>query len=345
MRARSFVAFVCAGALALSAASAASADAQTTPDSAKAEALFREASRLLAKKRYPEACAKFAESKRLEPGIGVTLYLGDCYEHVGRTASAWAEFSAAEDAARLAHDSRARVAHERAARLEARLSKVILLVAKGTAVDGLLVTQDGAAIGEAQWGVALPVDPGDHELDATAPDHRAWTQTIHVADGSATMTVDVPPLPLEAPRVTSAPPARSQAASISETPTRALPESSEGAPPQRVIGVVTVGVGLAAVGAGALFGLAAKSKLESSNANGLCNASDHCTADGLAARSDGLRDATLSTIAFSVGAGALVGGALLYLTAPHARPGGSSPVDVSGMVGPGGGRLAATVHF
>src|SRR5580700_7484247 len=104
MRARSFVA--CAWVCAVSLGSATAA-AQATTDSAKAEALFREASRLLAKKQYPEACAKFAESKRLEPGIGVTLYLGDCYERVGRTASAWAAFRDAEALAREHKDKRA----------------------------------------------------------------------------------------------------------------------------------------------------------------------------------------------------------------------------------------------
>jgi len=342
MRAHVLVAYACAGALSLAGSNA---GAQVPTDSAKAEALFREANRLLAKSLYPEACAKFAESKRLEPGIGVTLYLGDCYERVGRTASAWAEFSAAQDAAHLVHDSRARLARDRAAHLEARLSKVVLVVAPGAEVFGLEMTQDGAAIGRAQWGIALPVDPGDHHFGATAPGHRAWAQAVHVADGPITATVDVPALPLDPPPIAPVITTPAPAAQRPEEPPLAQPERSADGSPQRVLGLATLGAGIAAVGAGTIFGLAAKSKVESSNANGQCNASDHCDAQGLATRSDGMRDATISTIAFAVGAGALVGGSLLYLMAPQARAGAPSPVGISGTLGPGGARVIAAVRF
>src|SRR6185437_15434982 len=72
------------------------ARAQNASDKAAAEALFDAAKKLYADKKYAEACTRFDASEKLDRGIGTLLYLADCYEHVGRTASAWATFREAE---------------------------------------------------------------------------------------------------------------------------------------------------------------------------------------------------------------------------------------------------------
>ena len=69
-------------------------------DKATAEALFAEGRRLMSSGDYKTACPKFAASQKLDPGLGTSLNLADCYEKLGKTASAWAEF---RDAAAAAH--------------------------------------------------------------------------------------------------------------------------------------------------------------------------------------------------------------------------------------------------
>ena len=72
------------------------ARAQARPeDRAAAESLFSDARRLMQAGDYEQACPKLEASRRLEPGLGTTLNLGDCYEKLGRTASAWGEFRGA----------------------------------------------------------------------------------------------------------------------------------------------------------------------------------------------------------------------------------------------------------
>src|SRR5580692_5602780 len=83
----------------------------------KADALFNAGRSLLEAGEYSDACPKFAESQKLAPGLGVTLYLADCYERVGRTASALAEFRRAIVIAAARGDRRQSIAEERAANL------------------------------------------------------------------------------------------------------------------------------------------------------------------------------------------------------------------------------------
>ena len=59
------------------------ARAESNGDQARAEALFQEGKALRGAGLYPAACVDFEESRRLDEGIGVTLYLADCYQQAG----------------------------------------------------------------------------------------------------------------------------------------------------------------------------------------------------------------------------------------------------------------------
>src|SRR5437764_5986851 len=74
--------------------------AQDGMTKATAEALFEDGKRLASAGEYAAACPKFAASQKLDPAVGTALNLADCYEKLGRTACAWAEFRSAEAGAR-----------------------------------------------------------------------------------------------------------------------------------------------------------------------------------------------------------------------------------------------------
>src|SRR5262249_46489062 len=147
----------------LAAASPVQAEASAA-DKAAAEALFVEAKKLLADGRAAEACPKLAESQRLNPGLGTMLNLADCYEKVGKTASAWGLFNDLQASARREGDTRGYEVEgaRRAMLLEPKLSKLIVKVPPGGQVPGLAVRRDGQVMGEGLMGSAVPVDPGDH---------------------------------------------------------------------------------------------------------------------------------------------------------------------------------------
>src|ERR1700723_479579 len=95
-RLRSRVA-ACAVALATMGASGLAA-AQAESEAAARE-LFNEARELAGKGQYAPACPKLEAASKLYRGSGLLITLGDCYEHLGRTASAWTTFG---DAASVA---------------------------------------------------------------------------------------------------------------------------------------------------------------------------------------------------------------------------------------------------
>src|SRR5262249_13171001 len=86
--------------------------AQTSAsDKAAAEALFDQGVRLMKQNSFADACPKLEESERIDPAVGTLLYLGECYERVGKTASAWATFREAASLASTSNQAdRARVA-------------------------------------------------------------------------------------------------------------------------------------------------------------------------------------------------------------------------------------------
>ena len=164
-------------------------------DVALAETLFQEGQKLLKEQRYAEACPKFEESQRLDPGGGTLFQLATCHEFIGRTASAWAEFS---EVALLAKQRNRpdieRAARERIRSLEPRLSWLVVVVPKDARVDGLSVKRDGTVIGPATFGTAMPADPGKHTIIAEAQGHRAWSTTVEIGEASDRKTVTVPEL-------------------------------------------------------------------------------------------------------------------------------------------------------
>jgi hypothetical protein len=314
------------------------ARAQSKADAARADAAFTEGKHLLEHGSEAEACARFAESKRLAPAIGVTLYLADCYQRLGKTASAWTEFRSAEALARARKDKRAELARLRAQALEAQLARITVRVA--TSASSADVTLDGLPLAVDAWGTAMPVDPGDHVVIAhSGPKHREFT--VHVDADKPVATVDVDSL--DAPAAPAEPPPTPSAASDSapapaETP---VPSDSAGDSTRLWASVGLLGVGVVGVGVGSVFGIKAISDRNASNA-GPCNAADQCSAHGLSLRDDAISEARVSTIAFVVGAAGLGASAVVMFALPRSQQGS---VAVSAAPLPGGAAALVRASF
>lgn len=275
-----------------------------------AEALFQAGREHFERGEIEEACAKLDASRRIEPALGTVLHLADCYERIGRYASAWALF---EEGASLAEAKgqavRAEVAKLRAAALKPQLSWLLLAVEEGT--PGLAIEISGVAVPASSWSEPIPVDPGSCTLAANAPSHEGYEHTITVSSEPTRTEVKIPaltPIPRE-PAPAAAP------AAVKAQKPAPVPVNADFWNVQRIIGASLGGVGIGGIAAGAILGARAMVKNDSSL--GECRPEDasRCTADGVRLRDAAEDHALASTIALSAG-GALLGtGVIVFLTA------------------------------
>ncbi len=282
-----------------------------------AETLFQEARRLMVAGQFAEACPKLEESQRLDPGDGTRITLAQCYERTGRLSAAWliyTELAAGSSTPRP--EPMVRTARERLARIDRALARVVLRVpASLSALDGVVVRLDGVALGAAVMGVPVPVDPGRHEVTASAPHHVSWTVSFE-AVASQAITFDVPalaPEPPPPPPASVAPPTSAAPPVSVAAPVRPPPAvASTGS--QRTGAYVVAGVGAASVVTGLLFGL--KSLLDHRESDRLCPQSPCTDARGVERSEAAVRAGNVSTVLVGAGLAGVGVGAVLWLTAP-----------------------------
>jgi hypothetical protein len=290
---------------------------------AAAQELFNDAKALMKTKDYASACPKLEESQRLEPAGGTLLFLALCRDGEGKTASAWARFNEAVSVARRdGRKDRERVAQEHIADLTPRLTRLTVIVSEqAAATEGLVVRRDGEELARPLWGNALPVDPGEHEVTASAPTTKPWTAKVATAGPGATATVTVPPLeagPQPQP-VSREPPA----VMAPRGPAPLPPEQAAPAGSGRQTAAIVVGaVGIVGLGVGAVFGglaLSKKSQVdETSNCPG--GSSGGCTGAGVSLSKTAVTDGNVSTVALAIGGAAVLTAAVVWLTAPKSTP-------------------------
>jgi hypothetical protein len=328
--------------------------AQAT-NKAAAEALLVAGLEAMNAGKLDEACPKLEESLRLYPSLNTGYHLADCWERSGRTASAWIQFvEVAEKAHAAGEAAKEQKARERATALASKVSRLTIRVE--AAVTGMTISRDGEMIGSGQWATAVPVDPGEHRIEAAAPGKKPWKTTVIVGKDGVNESVTVPALiddveakKPEPPASTITPPPPPATTTTANTTKL---DDSAGNGWQRPVAYVVGGVGLVGIGLGVIFGLGAKSKWSDAEPHcpaNVCDDQGHSSWD--AARSN----ARISNIAFAFGGIALATGIVLFVTAPSGSPknaSGTTSGNASGTearvsiaADPGAFRLVATARF
>jgi serine/threonine-protein kinase len=322
-------------------------------DKAAAEALFDSALKNMKEGHYVDACPKLEESQRVDPGVGTLLYLAECYEKTGRTASAWATFREAASTARArGENDRSKVATERADRLEPSLSKLEVDVAAETrALPGLAVVRNGRPLTPSLFGVPFPVDPGKFQLTVNAPGYRSFSLEGEVpADGSA-KRVKIPKLEAATPEeqmpkqdaTTAVTPPPQGSASAEPAPDAQRPSANNG---MRSAGLITGALGVVGLGIGSYFGVRAIAK--NSDAEKFCTRGTLCDApQGVSLTHDAQNFARLSNVTFAAGGALVIGGLIMYLASGSSNEaaGKTSPLIAHAEVDNHGASLSLGGRF
>jgi hypothetical protein len=303
------------------------------PDVAGAETLFERGRQLMAEGNFKEACPKFAESQRLAPAAGTALNLATCYEKQGKTASAWGMYREAISLSVASGQTvREQFARDRATELEPKLMKVVISV--GSDEPNLEVKRDGTPVARAQWGTPIPIDPGAHVIEATAPQKAKWTKNIETNAPGQTTTVTVPGLLDSAQERTPDP------SGGSDKP------KGDGGGTLRVVGFIGMGVGAALLGTGGFFALSSQSKQDDIEA--AASSGEPWSPERQSTFDDGDSQATLANVFFISGGVVLAAGAVLTVLGYSQKndtgkaPMKSGPAFAGASIGPKGGGLAWT---
>jgi len=300
---------------------AAAAGEESAADRAKR--LRKEGKALLDEGKPARALPFLEEAERLEPGMLSEFRLAECYEKLGRTASAYTFFLKVAKAARAERSQspdqakatnlreREEAAKQRAAALEPLLAKLLLSVPPSiSGLEGLQITWDKALLARSSWEAGVLVDPGKHTLEASAPGRKAWQTTVVVEAKPGEIRRDVPVLEVAA---TAPPPSPLQAKVASAGDDK----PASGWSTQRKVALGVGGAGVAGVIVGAVAGGLAAAKTGEAK----CTNADppHCDRASYDLRKAAYPLARAADVAFAVGGAALVGGVVLFVTAPSGK--------------------------
>lgn len=294
----------------------------TTSVSARAggdpEKLFAEGSALIGQGRCAEALPMLEEAQRLDPGIGTQFNIAVCQQQLGRLGSAWRNF---ERVAELARASGKKQREDAArAKLDELRPKVPRFVIRSEEPGDVTVKVDGAVIARDAWPF-VPLDPGKHHVDATAPTKQAWSKDFEAPAESSSLDVVVPKLGV-----------------VQETRVVTLEDKSSG---RRTLGFVLGGVGIAGVAAAAVTGvmlLNAKSTADDRCTPRCIDANGRFDQEGADAVSRGETLLPINAVAWGIAIVGLGVGSFFVLTAPSS----SSKTTTAFTPARGGGGLSIT---
>jgi hypothetical protein len=304
-------------------------------NAAIAQQLFLDGQKLMDAGSLPEACAKFADSQRLDPAIGTLMHLAGCHEKMGKFASAWSEFT---DVATQAHKGvqpeRERYARDHAAALAGKVPKIMIELAHPP--DGTTITLDGAPLPLGVLGTEIPLDQGDHSLEVAAPGMKHWRQAKLNLGPSAVVTRVQVMLEEEPPQ-----PAKSHAEGVDGNPQAAIvreqaPESHNMT--RRVVGFSVGGLGLASLAVAIVEEVTSVGRSSDESKYPATDVTDRQT---VADQSSTAR--TYAIVFGAVGVAAVGTGAYLVLTSREATRDVAGTFSVRPLVG--GGVAGASLHL
>jgi hypothetical protein len=281
-------------------------------DAAAAEKLFERGRSAARRGDWQRACEDFAASQRLDPGAGTLLNWAMCELAQQKLASAWLHFN---EAAQLLEpgDDRFPFIRAQLQKLSPRVPRLTLSLSPDMPA-GAQVWRANSELGVSSLGVALPVDPGSVELSVTCAGRETRRISVTLREAEQLQVTLEPGAPL-----------RGNTAPL----TFGAARSTHPGGVQKSLGLSLVAVGSVGLGLGLASGLVVAERQRTAEAH--CPA-NRCDASGFRAVESGERWLAVNTVSWSVGAAAVVSGAVLLVlshdeqrdAAIQALPGGAA---------------------
>lgn len=294
-----------------------------------ARKLYQLAAADMEREAYEQACPQFEAALQLDPEhIRTAMTLGTCEDRWGKLLRAMRRFEYARSLA-VAQSVPNKLAEidQLIADLSTRLPKLRIIVPEHIiASSGLIIVRNGMTVAPADFGQAVPIDPGMYEIAATTTEHVAWKAKVDIKEGqTAEITVGAAQAATYRP---NSPEDATRARDLGRS-------SSARGSTARTVGISGIGIGAAGIIAGGILGSLAIVKNRASD-DGHCNASDECNPTGTRLRLEAQRYGNASTILFAAGGAVLTTGIILVATSPSTAREKQPLVQTSFWIGPAG---------
>ena len=278
----------------------------------KADLMFKKGKKLLAERKYAEACGVFAEVDGMDPGVGAKLNVARCFEEWGKLGTAWRWYSDAEKMAAEAADPRAAKIKDLAEELDVSVPRVTILVPKGADPDIVAtITLDGEPFEASRIGEEQRVDPGPHMIEFTVSGETQRKMVPLERGGSSELT-------LEIPKGTGKKKTRVDEDGGDEDTEEDDPSAPRPGRTQRILGLSLVGGGVAAGVVAGVLTLGARNKYRDALDNYCMSDAMMCDDRGLEITGDARSRANLATVVTVIGGALVIGGIVMYVLVPDA---------------------------
>ena len=173
------------------------ASAQDAKELARARAAFQQATELEQAGNWSAAVQRFREVGQVRMTPQVRFHIALCEDKLGRLVAALGGYELAlADADTVGPDFRAEV-EGNVTRLRERIPK--LVIQRGSGAQAAVIELDGVSVGDSSVGVDVPQDPGPHAITARAPNFQPFESTVTLAEGERKVVeIVMEPAPVEA---------------------------------------------------------------------------------------------------------------------------------------------------
>jgi hypothetical protein len=307
--------------------------AQSDEQRAAARSLATEGATAFSQGRFQEAVDLFSRAETLVHAPPHLLFLARAHERLGQLVKAREAYlkivkeSLPSTAPKAFRDAQTAAGAE-VQGLEPRIASLTVRIENGQGVADLVVTVDGTALPSVLVGLAQPIDPGTHRIEAGATGLRAQPESVTLAEGEKKVLVmKLAPAPgalapgatapAAAPADTAAPP---PAAPVSGSPTTDAGTKETSGSGLRIGSYVALGVGALGLIGGTVFTLqSAGKRKDADKKHEECGGNSGCfESEDLSRQVDELdRDAdtmkTFGIVGFAVGGVGVAAGVTMFL--------------------------------
>lgn len=306
-----------------------------TASADKADALFRKGKKLLAEKKYADACEAFEEVDKLDPGIGAKVNAAKCFEEWGKLGTAYRWYTDAEKMAVDEKDDRLDKIRALAEELDTNVPRVMIKVPEGADPDIVdTITLDGVAFPAEKLNQEERVDPGPHMIEFTIAGEKKRKMAPVERGGSSEISLDIPKGTGKKKRKRNKPSLEPGGPAQPDEPDDERPGRMH-----RIAGVSLIAGGVIATGVAGVLTVGARGRYRDALDEHCLGSTMMCNDEGLQITSDARSTANIATVITIAGGAMVIGGIVLYVIAPKAAADEKRALYLTPVVGDDGGGI------